>query len=265
MLIAGNWKMNTDHGEAVQLAEDLVVALHKIRVPEAVVTAICPPSVNLSSVGSAILDSPIKLGGQNMHQAGSGAYTGELSGSMLRSVGCTYVILGHSERRQYFQENDALVKAKCAAAREAGLLPIVCVGETLEQRNAGNEEDVVGVQLTASLNGLNPDFDWLPVVAYEPVWAIGTGLTASPEQAQAMHAFIRAQLVTIFGSDLGNRTEILYGGSMKPANALELLSQNDIDGGLIGGASLKAGDFVAIVEAAAHAYQNAQTSHEAIQ
>jgi triosephosphate isomerase len=249
MLIAGNWKMNTDRTAASALAEAVAKEATPL-ISESVRVAVCPPFVNLEAVASALRDSKVLLGAQNMHQEGSGAFTGEVSGPMLRAIGCELVILGHSERRQYFQEDDALVHAKCQAARGVGLVPIVCVGETIEQRENGLEEEVVGSQIEGAFSGLDCSTDWLPVVAYEPVWAIGTGHTATPDQAQDMHRFIRARLHDIVGSDLASRMDILYGGSMKPSNADELLAQPDIDGGLIGGASLKAGDFIDIVNSA---------------
>jgi triosephosphate isomerase len=191
----------------------------------------------------------VKLGAQNMHQADHGAYTGEVSGGMLRAVGCTYVILGHSERRQYFCETDESVNQKIKAALGFGLVPIVCVGESLEEREQDLQRDVVQRQLDVGFSGIEPD-KLVPVIAYEPVWAIGTGQTATPEQAQDMHGFIRSWLADRFGVDTAATFEILYGGSMKPGNAHDLLHQKDIDGGLIGGASLKADDFVEIVRAA---------------
>ena len=249
MLIAGNWKMNTTRGDAIALAEAVgeVVRRHQ---SESVRVAVCPPFINLEAVVSALRQSSVLVGGQNLHQADSGAFTGEVSGDMLRTIGCHLVILGHSERRQYFNEHDTLVNEKCRAARRAGLQPIVCVGETIDERNLGVEEEVVGRQIAGAFDAVAADDEWLPVVAYEPVWAIGTGQTATPDQAQSMHAFIRSCLVDSFGERLAADTEILYGGSMNPTNALELLSQTDIDGGLIGGASLKADDFGAIVETA---------------
>ena len=248
MLIAGNWKMNTVRAEARTLAEAVAEA-SSIAHGTGVGVAVCPPFVNIDAVVAGVAGSGVLVGGQTMHQSKSGAYTGEISGSMLRAAGCSLVILGHSERRQYFQEDDKLVNEKCAAARRADLIPIVCVGETIEQRNEGKEEEVVATQLAGAFAGIRPEPGRYPVVAYEPVWAIGTGLTATPEQAQSMHAFIRSRLVSLFGAEVAGETEILYGGSMKPSNAVELLSQPDISGGLIGGASLYADDFASIIQA----------------
>jgi triosephosphate isomerase len=211
--------------------------------------AICPPFVSLEAAAEIIRDTPVRLGAQNMHAEESGAFTGEVSAPMLAAVGCDYVILGHSERRQLFGETDEGINAKVKAAMRHGLVPIVCVGETLDQREAGDEETVVGRQIDAALDGITLDAAADLVVAYEPVWAIGTGKTASPEQAQAMHAFIRERIGSKLGAT-GQEVEILYGGSVKPNNAAELFAQPDIDGGLIGGASLDAESFAAIVDAA---------------
>lgn len=251
MLIAGNWKMNTTGSEARALAEAVAEASSGAH-GSGVRVAICPPFVSIDTVVAAVAGSDVLVGGQNLHQSDSGAYTGEVSGRMLVAAGCSLVILGHSERRQFFREDDALVNEKCVAARTVGLVPIVCVGETIDQRKEGIEEEVVSAQIAGAFQGIIPDGEWLPVVAYEPVWAIGSGLTATPEQAQSMHALIRACLATEFGAEVANRIEILYGGSMKPSNAEELLSQPDISGGLIGGASLKLDDFASIIRAAVH-------------
>ncbi len=246
MLIAGNWKMNMTRPEAVRLATEV---LSKYSPTDSVRAAVCPTAVCLESVGAVISGSGIGLGAQNMHAADSGAYTGEVSAAMLKSVGCDYVILGHSERRQYFGETDAGVNGKVHQALSNGLTPIVCVGEQLHEREAKRAEEVVRNQTEGALAGIGLSDPTTLVVAYEPVWAIGTGVTATPEQAQEMHAFIRSLLVSLLGS-VGTSVDILYGGSMKPGNAAELLSQEDVNGGLIGGASLKADQFLAIVEAA---------------
>jgi triosephosphate isomerase len=246
MLIAGNWKMNTDAGEARALAEGVVRAVGDAG---SVGVAVCPPATSLAVVHPVLDGSAVRLGAQNMHQADSGAYTGEVSASMLRSVGCRYVIIGHSERRQYFGETDESVNAKVRQALANGLEPIICVGETLEERDAGRQNEVVGRQVVAALEGVASGDAARLVVAYEPVWAIGTGRTASPDQAEAMHGHIRDLLRGVFGGS-GDGIEILYGGSMKPANAVELLARQNVDGGLIGGASLKPDDFAAIVAAA---------------
>ncbi len=247
MLIAGNWKMNTDLAAATRLAEDVVAAVGEAG---AVQVAVCPPFISLDAVFGALRGSAIRLGAQNMHHADAGAFTGEVSAPMLRSVGCDYVILGHSERRQYFGETDASVNAKLQQALANALIPILCVGETLDERRAGRERAVVERQVEGALAGVTLDDPAGLVIAYEPVWAIGTGETATPEQAQQMHAFLRKLLRQRLGEDVGGGVLLLYGGSMKPANAADLLAQRDVDGGLIGGASLKAPDFAAIVRAA---------------
>ena len=211
---------------------------------------VCPPFTALESVGQALEGSAIKLGAQNMHPEPSGAYTGEVSAEMLRSMYASYVILGHSERRTYFAETDAFINQKVLAALKAQLKPILCVGETLAERETGSTLKVVQTQLEADLDGVSKDLATNVVVAYEPVWAIGTGKVATTEQAQEVHAFIRSLLGKLFGSNAAGRMRILYGGSMKPANAPELLAQKDIDGGLIGGASLEARSFVDLVRSA---------------
>lgn len=240
--------MNTDAGAAKALASSVVNA---ISPASPVRVAVCPPMVNLSIVHDVLsgATTSVKLGSQNVHFEDSGAYTGEVSASMLASIGCTYAIIGHSERRQYFGETDESVNKKTKKALEKGLIPIVCIGETLEEREAGKEEAVVGSQVRNALAGIKIGSADALVLAYEPVWAIGTGRTASPEQAQDVHAFIRGLLIKQFGGEIGKGIHILYGGSMKPGNAAELLSKQDVDGGLIGGASLKAADFAGIVEA----------------
>ncbi|MFQ5571074.1 MAG: triose-phosphate isomerase [Rhodothermales bacterium] len=247
MLIAGNWKMNTDLAAATRLAEDVVRAVGDAGTVQ---VAVCPPFISLDAVFGALRGSGIRLGAQNMHQVDSGAYTGEVSASMLRSVGCDYAILGHSERRQYFGETDASVNAKVKRAMGHDLVPILCVGETLDQRRAGQERALVQDQIEGALDGVAVTDSSRLVIAYEPVWAIGTGETATPEQAQEMHGFIRRLLVSRFGEGIGRGMLLLYGGSMKPNNAATLLVQPDVDGGLIGGASLKADAFAAIVRAA---------------
>ena len=247
MLIAGNWKMNTDLAGATRLAEELV---NLVKDAGRVRVAICPPYVSLGAVSEIVAGTGIALGAQNLHFEDEGAYTGEVSARMLLSVGCRYVIIGHSERRQYFGETDETVNKRVRKAMAAGLIPIVCVGETLEERDAGRENEVVGRQVEKGLSGIEvTDADRL-VVAYEPVWAIGTGRNATPEQAQEMHAFIRDRLRDLYGGSVAGEVNILYGGSMKPSNAAELLAQPDVDGGLIGGASLKASDFAGIIDSA---------------
>lgn len=239
--------MNTDLAAAAQLAQDVVATVGD---PGAVQVVVCPPFISLDAVFGALRGSAVRLGAQNMHAAEAGAYTGEVAAPMLRSVGCDYVILGHSERRQYFGETDAGVNAKGKQALAHGLIPIVCVGEVLDERKADRQRDVVQTQITGALDGVSLDDPARLVIAYEPVWAIGTGETATPEQAQAMHAFIRGLLGRQFGEAFARDIHILYGGSMKLANAADLLNQTDIDGGLIGGAALKADSFAAIVRAA---------------
>ena len=248
LFIAGNWKMNPTTAEAaVALAEAVKAGVGQatdVRV------AVCPPSVFLHTIDQALEGSPVGLGGQNMHWKSEGAYTGELSGAMLNDAGCTHVILGHSERRHGMGETDAQVNAKLHAALEAGLIPIVCIGETRQEREAGQTEDVVAGQLGGSLAGITPDQMGGIVLAYEPVWAIGTGLTATPAQAQEVHAFIRGRLSAAFDEATAARVVVQYGGSVKPDNAGELLGASDIDGALVGGASLKAADFLGIIQAA---------------
>jgi triosephosphate isomerase len=245
-IIAGNWKMNKTPEDSKELAEGIKLDLADVSEVDIVV---CPTFTGLDAVSKVIGETNIKLGAQNMHWEAEGAYTGEISASMLRDLYCHYVILGHSERREYFGETDEIVNKKTKAAIAAGLIPIVCVGETLEQRESSSQEAVVSAQLKGSLAGLGADMAKI-VVAYEPVWAIGTGLTASPEQAQEMHAYIRSILAQISDQATADGIRIQYGGSMKPENAAELLSQPDIDGGLIGGAALKAPSFVALIKAA---------------
>ncbi len=246
MLVAGNWKMHTGIEGARALARDVV---DSVGDPGEVTVVVCPPFVSLSAVASEIAGAPVDLGAQNMHAQDAGAFTGEVSAPMLTSAGCRYVILGHSERRQYFGETDEGVCEKIAQAHAHGLAPIMCVGETLAERKAGKAEEVVGRQLARGLRGAAPGSPDQLVIAYEPVWAIGTGETATPDQAQEMHAFIRGRLCEQFGEGIGRALHILYGGSVKPGNAAEIFGQADVDGGLIGGASLKAADFAAIVEA----------------
>ncbi len=247
-LIAGNWKMNKTAAEGVALVGEIKAAMPCCcEGPEVLV---CPTFTTLGAVVEAAKGSAIQVGAQNVHWAKNGAYTGEISAEMLVSTGVTHVIIGHSERRQYFGETDATVNQRVKAALEAGLTAVVCVGETLAQREAGETMDVIGRQVKEDLADLSAEAMAKVVIAYEPVWAIGTGKVATDEQAQEVHAFIRAELAKLFGADVAEATRILYGGSMKPGNAKGLLAQPDIDGGLIGGAALKAPDFVAIIQAA---------------
>jgi len=246
-LIAGNWKMNLNSAEGAELAKDVDSLVGS---QSDVAVCVCPTFTTLESVGKVINDSNIALGAQNMHYEASGAYTGEISAEMLRHLFCSYVILGHSERRQYFGETDDSVNKKTLAALAANLKPIVCVGETLEERESGKMLDVIKTQTEGALVGVKAEDADSLVIAYEPVWAIGTGKTATPEMAEEVHAEIRCMLAGLLGEDAANKVRILYGGSMKPGNAPELLAQKNIDGGLIGGAALKANDFAGIVNAA---------------
>jgi len=246
-VIAGNWKMNKPIGDAVALAQQLKTALAGVDSVELIV---CPVFTALQAVSRELAGSNISVGAQNVHWENSGAFTGEISPAMLTEIPVSHVIIGHSERRQYFGETDATVNQRSKAALAARLVPIVCVGESLDERQSGTTEKVVGSQLTGSLAGLtNADMEQV-IVAYEPVWAIGTGLTATPEQAQEVHAFIRQLLRSTFGS-VADKVRILYGGSVKASNAGELLQQADIDGALVGGASLNAADFAGIAKAVA--------------
>ncbi|RLS79476.1 MAG: triose-phosphate isomerase [Planctomycetota bacterium] len=251
-IVAGNWKMNLDRAKARELAAAVAARAGEAAATELV---LCPPAPYLDTVatalGSAGGSSPsgVALGAQNMHDKASGAFTGEVAAPMLLDVGCRYVILGHSERRTLFGETDKIVNAKAKAALAAGLMPIVCVGETLEEREGGRTEAVVTTQVNGSLAGLTASDLEKTVVAYEPVWAIGTGKVATPQQAQDVHALIRALLGKLASPTLAARVRIQYGGSVKPDNAADLASQPDIDGALVGGASLKADDFLGIAAA----------------
>jgi len=245
--IAGNWKMNLNRAEAVALAK--AVAERSTAV-EGVELAVCPPSVYLEAVGNALKGSKVGLGAQNMYHEASGAFTGEISAAMLVDLGCRYVILGHSERRHVLGETDADVNRKVAAALKAGLTPIVCVGELLAEREAGQTSAVIRRQFDGSLAGVSAADLAKIVIAYEPVWAIGTGKVASPEQAEEVHLDLRKIMANRYNAGLAQEVRIQYGGSVKPSNAAELLSQADVDGALVGGASLKADDFFGIVAGA---------------
>lgn len=245
-LIAGNWKMHLSVAEAVELVRRIAAQTEDA---EGVEVLVAPPFTTLYAVREALGDSRIRLGAQNMHWEMSGAYTGEISGKMLQEAGCTYVILGHSERRAIFNETSEMVDLKARAAVSLGLIPIICVGETLEEREAGRTFDVVQAQLEGSLNNFR-EGEFIPpttVMAYEPVWAIGTGKTATPSQAQEVHQFIRGWLERTFGTGVSAGLRILYGGSVKPENIAELMAEPDIDGALVGGASLNADSFVRII------------------
>jgi len=244
LVIAGNWKMNKTIAESLDLANGLVRELKDVTEVD---IAVCPTFTSLAAVSEAILDSNIRLGAQNMSEQGYGAHTGETAAGMLKELSTRYVILGHSERRQYQHESDELIHAKAKAAHEAGLKPIVCVGEQLEDRESDRTEEVVGSQIRGSLGGLTAVQMEGTIVAYEPVWAIGTGKTATSAQAQQVHAFIRNLLGGIFDEETARRVRIQYGGSVKPDNARELMSQPDVDGALVGGASLDVRNFSEII------------------
>ena len=246
-IIAGNWKMNKNAAEAKVFAEELV----ELQGNQTDVTlVVCPPATDLQAVAQVFEGSNCALGAQNMHPAAAGAYTGEVSAEMLRHLFVSYVILGHSERRQYFGETNAFVNEKVHAALRNNLRPILCVGESLEERDTNQMLEVVKRQLLEGVSGVSEDQLDSLILAYEPIWAIGTGRTASPEQAQEVHAALRSILAERFSAEAASRVRILYGGSMKPENAESLLAQEDIDGGLIGGASLDVRPFVKLVEAA---------------
>lgn len=247
LMVAGNWKMNGDRASISSLIEGLVAGVAQ---NGSIDILVCPPAVYLQQVSEALNGSLIKAGVQNISQYQSGAYTGETALPMLADFGCQYTLVGHSERRAMFAETDQQVADKCLAALDAGVTPILCVGETLEERDAGNAVAVVASQIKAVLDVCGFERVADLVIAYEPVWAIGTGRTASPEQAQEIHAAIRAQLAEA-DADVAAATRLLYGGSVNAANAAELFAQQDIDGGLVGGASLKVNEFLSICSAAA--------------
>ena len=247
--VAGNWKMNTDSHSGVKLAEDVVSGCEDTAGSK-VDVAVCPPFVYLQQVANTLSSSRVALGAQDVYFEQKGAFTGEISSAMLKDVGCTYVICGHSERRHVIGETDELINKKVHAAILGGLLPILCVGELLEERKANKTAEVVTRQLKKGLAGISPEKMLAVTIAYEPVWAIGTGLTATPQQAQEVHALIRGLLAQMYNKKIASETRVQYGGSAKPDNAGELMGQEDVDGLLVGGASLKAEDFVAIVKAA---------------
>jgi triosephosphate isomerase (TIM) len=246
ILIAGNWKMNKTAAEGVDLVREIIAAVGQQTEVDVVV---CPPFTALDAVGKALEGTAIKLGAQNMHPKPSGAFTGEVSAEMLRHHFTTYVILGHSERRTYFGETDAFINEKVQAALKSMLKPVLCIGETLEERDAGRTLDVIRTQLEGGLADIDADGLSSIVLAYEPVWAIGTGRNATPAQAQEVHAFIRQWLTDRYSKPVAQKVRVLYGGSMKPANAADLLRQEDIDGGLIGGASLESNSFIELIKA----------------
>lgn len=244
-LIAGNWKMNGGPFGASELLEGLTAK--KTEFSEDVDVLVCPPFVSLGIAVKYLHNSEIQVGAQNFHFEDNGAFTGEISITMLAESGCNYVLVGHSERREYFGETDESVNIKTHKALGESIVPIVCVGESLDQRKSNVHFDLVSNQIKKALKNISNTDVLDVVIAYEPIWAIGTGETASPEQAQEMHAFIRAELVKIYDDETASAIRILYGGSMKPGNAEELLSQEDVDGGLIGGASLSADSFAEII------------------
>lgn len=245
LIIAGNWKMNKTVAEALDLVNDLKRDLANVKEVDIV---LCPPFTALESVSKAILDSNLRLGSQNMSEHNFGAFTGEIAAGMLKEFSVRYVILGHSERRQFQKESDALIAKKAVAAHVASIKPIVCVGELLEDREAARTESVVAAQVRGSLAGLTKEQMAETIIAYEPVWAIGTGKTATSSQAQEVHAFIRKVLAAMFDDATARRVRIQYGGSVKPANARELMSQPDVDGALVGGASLEPRSFSDIIK-----------------
>ncbi|MFA5669475.1 MAG: triose-phosphate isomerase [Balneolaceae bacterium] len=247
-LIAGNWKMNCGPNEAAELLEGL--KNNKAEVSEEVDVLVCPPFVSLSMAVNYLHDTDIQVGAQNFYYEDNGAFTGEISATMLEESGCNFVLIGHSERRQFFGETNELVNKKVHKAIAHSLAPVVCIGETLEQRKEGVHFNLVNEQVKIALKDVSATDVLDVVIAYEPIWAIGTGETASPEQAQEMHAHIRKNIADLYDEETASAIRILYGGSMKPANAEELLSQPDVDGGLIGGASLNADDFSKIITTA---------------
>ncbi len=246
-VIAGNWKMNNDLNESQDLVSKIINGLGNDTKCDVIV---CPPFTSLNEVSSLIKNTPVKLGAQNLYFEDSGAFTGEISAAMLKSIGCEYVIIGHSERRTIFGEPDDVINKKIQRALEHNLNPIFCVGELLEQREDGKTMEVVKNQILNGLKDITPAQLSEIIIAYEPVWAIGTGKTATPEQAQEVHAAIRELIAENFSEDVADNLVIQYGGSVKPDNAGELLSQKDIDGALVGGACLKADSFLGIIAAA---------------
>ncbi len=245
LIVAGNWKMNKTVAEALDLVRGLKLELAGVKEVDMVV---CPAYTALSEVSKVILDSNLRLGAQNMSENHVGAFTGEIAAVMLKEFSVRYVILGHSERRQYQRESDALIAKKALAAHAAALKPIVCVGETLAEREGGQMERVLETQIAGSLAGLSKEQMTETIIAYEPVWAIGTGKTATTAQAQEAHAFIRQRVARIFDETVARRVRIQYGGSVKPSNARELMSQPDVDGALVGGASLEVRGFADIIK-----------------
>ena len=249
VIIAGNWKMNKTAAEGCELVNALKEKL-ACSCYDQVDIVVCPPFTTIGAVAEAAKGSRIKVGAQNIHWAANGAFTGEISADMLKTSGVEYVIIGHSERRQYFGETDATVNSRLKAAIAAGLKPIVCIGELLDERENGKTEEVLTRQIRGGFDGISAEEMAKTIVAYEPVWAIGTGKTATPEVAQETHAHIRKEIAAMFGEEVAEKVRIQYGGSMKASNARELVAQKDIDGGLIGGAALKADSFADLVKEA---------------
>ena len=247
IMIAGNWKMYKSNSEAKELVEGLINNTKEIVKTKMIV---CPPYTALALASDLAKGSGIQVGAQNMYWEEQGAFTGEISTEMIKSTGATFVIIGHSERRQFFGETDETVNKKLIAALQSELNPIVCIGESLEERESGVTNDVVGNQVEKALSGIDSESMKKIILAYEPIWAIGTGKTATPQQAQDVHKFIRSVLVKLYNNEVADEIVIQYGGSVKPDNASELLSQPDIDGALVGGACLKADSFSAIINAA---------------
>jgi len=247
--VAGNWKMNTDSHTSISLAESIVSGSLET-AGQGVSVAVCPPFVYLQAVAKALSASSVAVGAQDIYIESQGAFTGEISASMLKDIGCSYALCGHSERRHVIGETDELINKKVAAAIGGGLLPILCVGELLAEREASQTSEVISRQIKSDLAGLSVEKVSALTMAYEPVWAIGTGLTATPQQAQEVHAFVRGLLAEMYGAQLAEEIRILYGGSAKPGNAGDLMREQDVDGLLVGGASLNADDFIAIIQAA---------------
>jgi triosephosphate isomerase len=247
--VAGNWKMNTDSHSSVSLAEGIASGSSEI-AGQSVDIAVFPPFVYLQFIVKTLGVSNIAVGAQDVYFEPDGAFTGEISVSMLKDIGCTYALCGHSERRHVIGETDELINKKVAAAISGGLLPVLCVGELLEERKASQTNEVVTRQVKKGLAGLSAEKISAVTIAYEPVWAIGTGLTATPEQAQEAHELVRKLLAKMYDAELAEEIRILYGGSVKPNNAAELMGRQDVDGSLVGGASLKADDFLSIIRAA---------------
>jgi triosephosphate isomerase len=247
--VAGNWKMNTDSHTSISLAESIVSGSLET-AGQGVSVAVCPPFVYLQAVVKALSASGVAVGAQDIYIESQGAFTGEISASMLKDIGCSYALCGHSERRHVIGETDELINKKVAAAIGGGLLPILCVGELLAEREASQTSEVISRQIKSDLAGLSAEKVSAVTMAYEPVWAIGTGLTATPQQAQEVHTFVRELLAEMYGAQLAEEIRILYGGSAKPGNAGDLMREQDVDGLLVGGASLNADDFIAIIQAA---------------